>query len=220
MEQGLIGKVTESSDVEILPDSVKIYLHEISGIPLLSAKDEKLLGSQIRYGSKDKAQEAKGRLIGDNLRLVVSIAKNYVDKGLSLTDLIQEGNKGLLRTANRFDYRKGYRFSSYASWWIHEQTTRAIARQTRTICITALVLEAVNRLFHTGHCLAEKFEMQAPPEDMGQLAEEIKQDTSPDMTVSEEGYSYLSGVSYYTDPKRGHLEVTRVGQDRVQRGST
>ena len=216
----IADSVINCSNAGIVANSTATYLHEIKRLPLLTAEEEKSLGMCIKHGTKDEAKMAKGRLIATNLRLAISIAKNYVGRGLSLTDLIQEGNKGLLRTANRFDYGKGYRFSSYVSWWIHEQITRAIDRQTRTIRTTALVLEAVNRLLHTGHGLAERFEMQAPPEDMDHLAKEIKQVTSPDTTVSEEGYSYLSGASYYADPKQGYLEGTRVGQDRVQRGST
>lgn len=218
--QAIADSLINCSNAGIVADSTATYLHEINQLPLLTAEEEKSLGICIKHGTKDEAKMAKGRLIATNLRLAVSIAKNYVGRGLSLMDLIQEGNKGLLRTANRFDYGKGYRFSTYASWWIHEQVTRAIARQTRTIRTTALVLQAVNRLLHTGHSLAERFETQAPPEDMIQLAKEIKQDTSPDTAVSKEGYRYLGGVSYYTDPKQGYLEVTRGGQDRVQRGST
>jgi RNA polymerase sigma factor (sigma-70 family) len=217
--QAITDSLINYSHAGIVADSTATYLHEISQLPLLTAEEEKLLGICIKYGTKDEAKMAKGRLIATNLRLAVSIARNYVGRGLSLMDLIQEGNKGLLRTANRFDYGKGYRFSTYASWWIREQITRAIARQIRAIRTTALVLEVAKHLLHTGHGLADRFEMEAPPEDIIQLAKEIKQDTSPDTMVSEEGYSYLDGVSYSTNPKQGYLEFTRVGQDRVQRVS-
>ncbi len=110
-------------------DSVRLYLQEIGTIPLLSAEEEKEIAKQCLEGD----QEARMKLISSNLRLVVSIAKNYVKRGLSIQDLIQEGNMGLMRAVDKFDYRKGFRFSTYATWWIRQSMIRAIADQSRDI---------------------------------------------------------------------------------------
>jgi RNA polymerase primary sigma factor len=151
--QNLIGNL----DTETLPESATTYLHEIARFPLLDAEEEKLLGWQIRQGNKNEAQEAKRRLIEANLRLVVSVAKNYAGRGLSLMDLIQEGNLGLMRAVNKFDYRKGYKFSTYATWWIRQSINRAIANQARTIRIPVHMVDAISRLLRISHGLAQEY---------------------------------------------------------------
>ncbi|ADD02660.1 RNA polymerase sigma factor, sigma-70 family [Thermoanaerobacter thermohydrosulfuricus WC1] len=123
-------------------DYIGMYLREISHIPLLTPEEENELLKRIEEGD----EEAKKRFIESNLRLVVSIAKGYVGKGISFPDLIQEGNLGLLKAVERFDYRKGYKFSTYATWWIKQTITRAIADQARTIRIPVHMVESVNKL--------------------------------------------------------------------------
>ncbi|GAI16840.1 unnamed protein product, partial [marine sediment metagenome] len=178
--QELIEEVAESPDAERLPDSVSMYLGEIARFPLLNAEEEKLLGRQIKHGSKSEAQEARRRLIEANLRLVVSIAKNYISRGLSLMDLIQEGNIGLIRTVDKFDYQRGYKFSNYATWWIRQGITRAIADKGRTIRIPVHIVEVIRRLSTITHSLAQEYgreptekelaaEMQTSPKKVGQI---------------------------------------------------
>ncbi|MCP8305435.1 MAG: sigma-70 family RNA polymerase sigma factor, partial [archaeon] len=130
-----IGKGTKGMAVEVPIESAAIYLHEIARFPLLNAEQEKHMAWQIKNGDETEVQKARRRLIESNLRLVVSVAKSYQGKGLSLMDLIQEGNLGLMRAIDKFDYRMGYKFSTYATWWIRQYVTRAIADKSRTIRI-------------------------------------------------------------------------------------
>src|SRR5882724_4495403 len=123
-------------------DSVRLYLREIGKVRLLTAAEEVSLAKRIER----RDMSAKASLIEANLRLVVSVAKRYVGRGLQLLDLIQEGNMGLIRAVEKFDYRKGYKFSTYATWWIRQAITRAIADQARTIRVPVHMVETINRL--------------------------------------------------------------------------
>jgi RNA polymerase primary sigma factor len=135
----------EHDEVGTGTDSVRTYLKEIGGVSLLSAKDEVRLAKLIEKGDHD----AKNALIEANLRLVVSVAKRYMGRGLNLLDLIQEGNLGLIRAVEKFDYRKGFKFSTYATWWIRQAVSRAIADQARTIRIPVHMVDAINRVTRT-----------------------------------------------------------------------
>ena len=126
-----------------LEDPVRMYLKEIGKVPLLSAEEEIELAKRMELGDQD----AKKRLAEANLRLVVSIAKRYVGRGMLFLDLIQEGNLGLIKAVEKFDYRKGYKFSTYATWWIRQAITRAIADQARTIRIPVHMVETINSSF-------------------------------------------------------------------------
>ncbi len=129
-------------DNMVLDDPVKVYLKEIGRVPLLTSEEEVVLAERISQGD----QRAKERLSEANLRLVVSIAKRYVGRGLHFLDLIQEGNVGLIKAVEKFDYTKGFKFSTYATWWIRQAITRAIADQARTIRIPVHMVETINRL--------------------------------------------------------------------------
>ena len=133
------------------PDPVRTYLKEIGGVSLLSAKDEVRLAKLIEKGD----QQAKNALIEANLRLVVSVAKRYMGRGLNLLDLIQEGNLGLIRAVEKFDYRKGFKFSTYATWWIRQAVSRAIADQARTIRVPVHMVDAINRVTRTQRSLLQ-----------------------------------------------------------------
>ena len=124
-----------------IDDPVKIYLKEIGRVPLLTAEDEIQLAEQMGSSDEEKAVEARKKLAEANLRLVVSIAKRYVGRGMSFLDLIQEGNLGLIKAVEKFDYTKGFKFSTYATWWIRQAITRAIADQARTIRIPVHMVE-------------------------------------------------------------------------------
>jgi len=178
------------------PDSVSMYLGEITQVPLLNAEEEKLLGRQIKHGSKSEAQEDRGRLVVANLRLVVSIAKKYIGWGLPLMDLIQEGNIGLIRAVDKFDYQKGYKFSNYATWWIRQGITRAIANKSRTVRIPVHIVETIRRLSAITHSLAQQYgreptekelaaEMQTSPKKVGQIIKAAQQPVSLDAPVGE-----------------------------------
>jgi RNA polymerase primary sigma factor len=200
--QGLTEKVTRGMDAETLPDPLRIYLNEIGSFPLLSAEEEKLLGSQVKHGSENEAQEARRRLIEANLRLVVSVAKNYVGQGLSLMDLIQEGNIGLIRAVDKFDYRKDYKFSTYATWWIRQGISRAVANQSRTIRIPVHMLQRIEHLLRISHSLTQKYgrepteeelavEMHTSPKKVGEIIKANKQPFSLETPVGEARDSYL-----------------------------
>ena len=126
-------------------DSVRMYLREIGKITLLTREEEVMLAKKIEKGDK----HAKKYMAEANLRLVVSIAKKYIGRGLELLDLIEEGNTGLLRAVEKFDYKRGYKFSTYATWWIRQAITRAIADQARTIRIPVHMVETINKLIRT-----------------------------------------------------------------------
>ncbi|MBP3810936.1 MAG: RNA polymerase sigma factor RpoD [Clostridiales bacterium] len=191
--------VTVSASEEInVDDSVRMYLKEIGKIPLLNAEQERELAKKMQAGDKD----AKDTLVESNLRLVVSIAKKYMNRGLSLLDLIQEGNIGLIKAVDKFDYEKGFKFSTYATWWIRQAITRAIADQARTIRIPVHMVETINKLTRvqrqliqdlgrepTIDELAEKMNM---PVDKIRDIQRISQDpVSIDKPVGEEEDSHL-----------------------------
>jgi RNA polymerase primary sigma factor len=152
----------ESQGVEA-PDPVRTYLKEIGGVSLLSAKDEVRLAKLIEKGD----QRAKNALIEANLRLVVSIAKRYMGRGLNLLDLIQEGNLGLIRAVEKFDYRKGFKFSTYATWWIRQAVSRAIADQSRTIRIPVHMVDAINRVTRMQRSLVQDLGRQPTAAEIG-----------------------------------------------------
>ncbi len=144
-----------------IEDPVRMYLKEIGKVPLLSAEDEIELAKRMELGD----QEAKKRLAEANLRLVVSIAKRYVGRGMLCLDLIQEGNLGLIKAVEKFDYRKGYKFSTYATWWIRQAITRAIADQARTIRIPVHMVETINKLIRVNRQLLQELGREPSPEE-------------------------------------------------------
>ena len=147
-----------------LEDHVRMYLKEIGKVPLLTAEEEVELAIRIEHGD----EAAKDRLNEANLRLVVSIAKRYVGKGMQFLDLIQEGNLGLLKAVEKFDYRKGYKFSTYATWWIRQAITRAIADQARTIRIPVHMVETIHKLGRVSRQLSQELGKDPTPEQIAQ----------------------------------------------------
>jgi RNA polymerase primary sigma factor len=171
-------------DDDIADDSVRLYLREIGKIPLLNAEQELDLARRVVAGEKD----AKDQMAEANMRLVVSIAKRYVGRGLDLLDLIQEGNTGLLRAVEKFDPDKGFKFSTYATWWIRQAITRAIADQARTIRIPVHMVETINKLLRTQRRLTQELNREPSNEEIAKAMEidvdkvehimKIKQDIS------------------------------------------
>ena len=145
-----------------IEDPVRMYLKEIGKVPILSAEEEVELAKRMELGD----QEAKKRLAEANLRLVVSIAKRYVGRGMLFLDLIQEGNLGLIKAVEKFDYRKGYKFSTYATWWIRQAITRAIADQARTIRIPVHMVETINKLIRVSRQLLQELGREPTPEEI------------------------------------------------------
>lgn len=209
-------------------DSVGMYLHEIGRVSLLSATEEIALAISMQKGkraqerlreefglgmeetAKLRSEDARGRasrrrLIEANLRLVVSVARKYAGRGISLLDLIQEGNFGLLRAVDRFDYRKGHRFSTYATWWIRQAITRAIADQSRTIRLPVHMVEAVGRLTQVSHRLQQRLgrepvadeiaaEMNITPDKVRQIIGAAQQTVSLEMPIGEEEDASLGDI--------------------------
>ncbi len=171
-------------DDDVADDSVRLYLREIGKIPLLSSEEELALAKRVVAGDKD----AKDQMAEANMRLVVSIAKRYVGRGLDLLDLIQEGNTGLLRAVEKFDPDKGFKFSTYATWWIRQAITRAIADQARTIRIPVHMVETINKLLRTQRRLTQELNREPTNEEIAKEMEidvdkvehimKIKQDIS------------------------------------------
>jgi len=169
---------------DIADDSVRLYLREIGKIPLLSAEEELALAKRVVDGDKD----AKDKMAEANMRLVVSIAKRYVGRGLDLLDLIQEGNTGLLRAVEKFDPDKGFKFSTYATWWIRQAITRAIADQARTIRIPVHMVETINKLLRTQRRLTQELNREPTNDEIAKAMDldvdkvehimKIKQDIS------------------------------------------
>jgi RNA polymerase primary sigma factor len=198
-----------------LDDPVRMYLKEIGRVPLLSMEDEKNLAMAIEAGERELArngsgvneivtrgEEAKRRLTEANLRLVVSIAKKYVGRGMLFLDLIQEGNLGLIRAVEKFDYRKGYKFSTYATWWIRQAITRALADQARTIRIPVHMVETINRLIKVSRQLLQELgrdpsveeiatEMGLTPEKVREVIKISQEPISLETPIGEEEDSHL-----------------------------
>jgi len=226
--QGLTEKITRGADTETPPDSVNAYLKEIGNFRLLSAEEEKVLGSQVKHGSKDEAQEARRHLIEANLRLVVSIAKHYIGQGLPLMDLIQEGNIGLIRAVDRFDYQRGYKFSTYATWWIRQSITRAIPNQSRTIRIPVHMMGSISHLLRVRSGLAQEYgrepteeematEMQTSPRKIGEIIKANQQAFSLDAPIGEEGHSYLGDfVEDKSLPQPAEVATDRALEEELQ----
>ena len=146
-------------------DPVRMYLKEIGKVPLLSAEEEVELARRMEAGGSD-GELAKQKLCEANLRLVVSIAKKYVGRGMHLLDLIQEGNLGLIKAVDKFDYTKGYKFSTYATWWIRQAITRSIADQARTIRIPVHMVETINKLIRVSRQLLQENGREPSPEEI------------------------------------------------------
>ena len=187
--------VTDGVSIE---DPVRMYLKEIGKVPLLSADEEVELAKRMEEGDYD----AKKRLAEANLRLVVSIAKRYVGRGMLFLDLIQEGNLGLIKAVEKFDYRKGYKFSTYATWWIRQAITRAIADQARTIRIPVHMVETINKLIRVQRQLLQELgrepypeeiakEMQLPVERVREIQKISQEPVSLETPIGEEEDSHL-----------------------------
>lgn len=167
IDEDLDEKKIEDNFIE-LPDSVRIddpvrmYLKEIGKVPLLLTEDEIELAKRIEFGD----EAAKQRLVEANLRLVVSIAKKYLNRGMFFLDLIQEGNMGLIKAVDKFDYRKGYKFSTYATWWIRQAITRSIADQARTIRVPVHMVETINRMNRIQRNMLQTLGRQPTPEEL------------------------------------------------------
>ncbi len=156
-------KLLEQGGVQI-DDPVRMYLKEIGRVPLLSAEEEKELAERMSAGD----EEAKSKLVEANLRLVVSIAKRYVGKGMFFLDLIQEGNIGLMKAVDKFDYEKGFKFSTYATWWIRQAITRAIADQARTIRIPVHMVETIHKVSRYSRQMLQELGREATAEEIGE----------------------------------------------------
>jgi len=165
-------KTAPKLDLTVEPslDSLRLYLREIGKVPLLTADQEVALAKRIERGDMG----AKKHMIEANLRLVVSIAKGYLGRGLSFLDLIQEGSLGLIRAVEKFDYRKGYKFSTYATWWIRQAVTRAIADKARTIRIPVHMVEKLNKVVHIERQLVQRLGREPRPEE---IADELEMTT-------------------------------------------
>jgi RNA polymerase primary sigma factor len=205
----VLGEETEAVETEVeidlsvpegigIDDPVRMYLKEIGRVPLLSAEDEVALAKLMEQG----VEEAKRRLVEANLRLVVSIAKRYVGRGMLFLDLIQEGNLGLIKAVEKFDYRKGYKFSTYATWWIRQAITRAIADQARTIRIPVHMVETINKLIRINRQLLQElgreptpeeiaFEMEIPVERVREIQKIAQEPVSLETPIGEEEDSHL-----------------------------
>jgi RNA polymerase primary sigma factor len=165
-------EVLSSLDTEGVSDPVRMYLKEIGRIPLLTREQEIRLAQKAEGGD----QKAKDKLIASNLRLVVSIAKKYIGRGMTFLDLIQEGNKGLIRAVEKYDWTKGFKFSTYATWWIRQAITRAIADQARTIRIPVHMVETINKLMRTSRKLMQELGREPTPEEIAAVMEGMDAD--------------------------------------------
>jgi len=180
-------------------DPVRMYLKEIGKVRLLSAYEEVNLARRIEAGD----QEAKRMLVEANLRLVVSIAKKYVGRGMLFLDLIQEGNLGLIRAVEKFDYKKGYKFSTYATWWIRQAITRAIADQARTIRIPVHMVETINKLIRVQRQLLQKLGREPTPEEIARKMKFSSDKVREIMKISQEPVSLETPIGEEEDSHLG-----------------
>lgn len=192
-----IEALTRAS-TEGVSDPVRMYLKEIGRIPLLKFEDEISLAKRYEAGD----MKAKRKLTESNLRLVVSIAKKYIGRGMSLLDLIQEGNQGLIRAVEKYDWRKGYKFSTYATWWIRQAITRAIADQARTIRIPVHMVETINRYIRASRRLMQELGREPTAEEVAKVMEVDVTKVREIMKVSQEPTSLETPVG---DEEDSHL---------------
>ena len=182
-----------------IEDPVRMYLKEIGKVPLLSAEEEIELAKRMELGD----QEAKKRLAEANLRLVVSIAKRYVGRGMLFLDLIQEGNLGLIKAVEKFDYRKGYKFSTYATWWIRQAVTRAIADQARTIRIPVHMVETINKLIRVSRQLLQELGREPTPEEIAKEMDMPVERVREILKISQEPVSLETPIGEEEDSHLG-----------------
>ena len=182
-----------------IEDPVRMYLKEIGKVPLLSAEEEIELAKRMEKGD----EEAKKRLAEANLRLVVSIAKRYVGRGLLFLDLIQEGNLGLIKAVEKFDYRKGYKFSTYATWWIRQAITRAIADQARTIRIPVHMVETINKLIRVSRQLLQELGREPSPEEIAEVLKMPEERVREILKISQEPVSLETPIGEEEDSHLG-----------------
>ncbi len=193
-----LGLATDSK-VAIMDDPVKVYLKEIGRVPLLTPEEEIELAIRI----SDDDPSAKQRLAEANLRLVVSIAKRYVGRGMQFLDLIQEGNLGLIKAVDKFDYTKGFKFSTYATWWIRQAITRAIADQARTIRIPVHMVETINKVKKTSSQLLHQNGRDASPEEIAEILDMPVEKVREIMRVAQEPVSLETPIGEEEDSHLG-----------------
>ncbi|MFP4975622.1 RNA polymerase sigma factor RpoD [Paenibacillus sp. CN-4] len=203
-EQGDSDDFNFDDDLSLPPgikinDPVRMYLKEIGRVPLLSADDEVELAMRIKNGD----EEAKRRLAEANLRLVVSIAKRYVGRGMLFLDLIQEGNMGLIKAVEKFDHNKGFKFSTYATWWIRQAITRAIADQARTIRIPVHMVETINKLIRVSRQLLQELGREPTPEEIAAEMELSVEKVREIMKIAQEPVSLETPIGEEDDSHLG-----------------
>ena len=186
-----------------IDDPARMYLKEIGKIQLLTVEMEQELAKKIIEGTEAEANEAKKRLAEANLRLVVSIAKRYVGRGMQFLDLIQEGNLGLLKAVDKFDYTKGFKFSTYATWWIRQSITRSIADQARTIRIPVHMVETINRLVRTQRQMLQELGREPTPEELAERLDTPVARVRDIMQISQEPVSFETPIGEEEDSHLG-----------------
>ncbi|OLN25790.1 RNA polymerase sigma factor RpoD [Desulfosporosinus metallidurans] len=199
-------EVEEEAEVDLsvpegvgIDDPVRMYLKEIGRVPLLSAEEEIVLAKRMEDGD----EEAKRRLAEANLRLVVSIAKRYVGRGMLFLDLIQEGNLGLIKAVEKFDYIKGFKFSTYATWWIRQAITRAIADQARTIRIPVHMVETINKLIRVSRQLLQELGREPAPEEIAKVMDIPVERVREIMKIAQEPVSLETPIGEEEDSHLG-----------------
>ena len=199
-------KGEEETDIDLsipegisIDDPVRMYLKEIGRVPLLSADEEIALAKRMEAGD----EEAQKELAEANLRLVVSIAKRYVGRGMLFLDLIQEGNLGLIKAVEKFDYNKGYKFSTYATWWIRQAITRAIADQARTIRIPVHMVETINKLIRVSRQLLQQLGREPAPEEIAEAMEISVERVREIMKIAQEPVSLETPIGEEEDSHLG-----------------
>ncbi len=197
LQRMIAGPPKERLELAVDPglDSLRLYLRSIGRVPLLNAEQEVALAKRIERGDMD----AKRHMVEANLRLVVSIAKGYVGRGLTLLDLIQEGSLGLIRAVEKFDYRRGYKFSTYATWWIRQAVTRALADKARTIRIPVHMVERLNKLVHAERRLLQQLGREPTFTELAAELESSERDVREIMRIAQQPISLEKPVGEEDD---------------------
>ncbi|MEW6183054.1 MAG: RNA polymerase sigma factor RpoD [Bacillota bacterium] len=216
------GTHTEEAEADLsvpegveIDDPVRMYLKEIGRIPLLTPEEEVELAKQMEEGD----MAAKRRLVEANLRLVVSIAKRYVGRGMLFLDLIQEGNLGLIKAVEKFDYRKGYKFSTYATWWIRQAITRAIADQARTIRIPVHMVETINKLIRVSRQLLQELGREPMPEEIAKEMDISEDKVREIMKIAQEPVSLETPIGEEEDSHLGDFIEDQDAQAPAEEAS-